>query len=87
MILATVTYSTYSLSVGAANGVGSAGIAATNTDDAERRAVQAEKTSEVAEHDAKKTGKDVGRRGGALFKKCQEGENSMYRGANNSRRR
>lgn len=58
---------TYNLSVAAADGAGSASVAAADADDAERRAVQADETSEVAEHDAEKAKKNVARRRGALW--------------------
>ena len=77
----------YNLSVGAADRAGGARVAATDADDVERRTVQADKTSEVAEHDAEKTGKDIGLRRGALSKAVSASDNKICSDATSSPRR
>ncbi len=57
---------TYDVVVGAANSLGRAGVATADTDDGERRAVQADEASDVPEDDAKQTSEQVGLRRGVL---------------------
>ena len=53
---------TYNVVVGAADGLGRAGVASANTDDGDGRAVQADEASDVPEDDTEQTEEQVARR-------------------------
>ncbi len=57
---------TYDVVVGAADSLGRASVATADADDRERRAVQADKASDVPEDDAEQTQEQVARRRGGL---------------------